>query len=146
MVLRKILTLISSSKYNPSFSLWIVSRTVRGIVHLKKSQMKASLSIIFLLIDLQLATIITIPNRHQFLHYLNSSAAPTDWVFDFRSPCWYSLLLLSTSILSLIIFNHLHNNNCNLYDFYHLLSRLLLFPTLYSVNGNYLLLVLCHLC
>ena len=115
----------------------------------KNPQTEASLSIILLLTDLQPTTVIINPNHHYFLHHQKSSAAPADWVFRFRSPLQHMSTLPIAShylISSLIIFNHLHNNNCNLYGFYHLLSRLLLFPTLYSVNGNYLLLVLRHLC
>jgi len=52
----------------------------------KKTQMEASLSIISLLTYLQPATIITNPSRHQFLHYLKSSATPSYWVFGSQSP------------------------------------------------------------
>ena len=103
-----------------------MSWTIRGIVHLKKPQIEASLSIISLLTDLQPVMIITNPNRRQFLHRPKSSAAPTDWHLCITRR--HSLLLLTASISPLIISNHFHSNDCSVYDLYHLLSRLLLVP------------------
>jgi len=96
-------------------------------------------SIISLLIGSLTHPIITNPNRHQFLHHSKSSTALADEFLALGHLCstrQHFLLLPITSILPLIVSNHLYSNNCSVCDLYHLLLRL---------NYDHLLLVLRHL-